>query len=344
MVSPSSERNGFPLISVVVPVYNVERCVERSLRSVTSQTYRNIEIVAVNDGSTDGSLAVVKACAAADSRIKVVDTPNRGLLRAWGEGVSQAAGDYVCFLDSDDTLEPGIVEALYRRMREGNYDLVCCDFRRVKEGSYSSPVHRKSLRDLSGYEYLEQVLSYRVAVTAWGKLYKKELFADLEYPPGLWKGQDGVMNLQIGFKRPRVGFIPDIGYNYIQRAGSVNHKNFDLAYLAKFCGEAERLLNGRPELKGRAEFYALLCQHRWWSVYIKKSSHSWAGKAPYARRFYQRTTLYRQALKGLFPVVDRWAVRLYPYRGLFPLVKGLGTLERWSVSLRRRLKAGAASR
>lgn len=338
MGAPSAG-NGLPLVSVVVPVYNVEKYVERSLRSVTAQTYPNLEIVAVNDGSTDGSLAVVKACAAADPRIRVIDTPNRGLLRAWGEGVRQAEGAYVCFLDSDDTLEPETVEVLYRRLREGDYDLVCCDFRRVREGRYAAPVHRGSLRDLTGYEYLEAVLSYRVAVTAWGKLYKKELFAGLEYPAGLWKGQDGVLNLQIGCKRPRVGFVPYLGYNYIQRASSVNHKNFDLAYLTRFCGEVRRLLDGRPELKERAEFYALLCEMRWWSVYIRKSSNPWVGDTPYARQFYERLGRCRKQLKSRFSVMDRWPVGLYPHRKFLPLVKGLGTLERWRTSLERRWKA-----
>lgn len=111
-------------ISFVVPVYNVEAYVARCLESIVGQTYRNIEIVVVNDGSTDGSLAIVRRYEAEDARIKVVDQPNQGLSAARNAGMEQASGDYLWFVDSDDYVAADACERIVRELQAQTYDLL----------------------------------------------------------------------------------------------------------------------------------------------------------------------------------------------------------------------------
>lgn len=120
-----------PAISVIMPVYNKENYIEASLRSVLDQPFRDLEVIAVNDGSTDGSLAILKGLAAADSRIRVVDIPNGGVSNARNTGLSLAEGDWIQFLDADDRLEPDYLTAAMAVLAEHPADILFSGFTMV---------------------------------------------------------------------------------------------------------------------------------------------------------------------------------------------------------------------
>lgn len=122
--SPPSERVGRRLVSIIIPVYNVEDYLEECLHSVVNQTFLNMEIILVNDGSTDRSPEIMKTFAAQDDRIKIITQSNSGVSAARNRGLRAASGEYILFIDSDDTILPDSVETLYHKARETESDLV----------------------------------------------------------------------------------------------------------------------------------------------------------------------------------------------------------------------------
>lgn len=131
---------------------------------------------------------------------------------------------------------------------------------------------------MEGLEFLEATLRHSIWVTLWGKLYRRELFDNgLNHHP-LRLGQDTMINIQIACRLPRVHFIDYVGYDYVQRPSSSNHRSFDFDYCCLFCSIVERELQRHGEsLRGQAEFYALLNKVRWYSVYVCKSRSPWVG-------------------------------------------------------------------
>ena len=123
----------FPLISVIVPVYNVQDYVERCVRSLMKQTYQNLEIILINDGSTDSSLVICEKLKAEDVRIKLVSQANQGIGSVRNLGLSMAQGAYLAFVDSDDWIDSDMYESLWKLMAERQADIVCCAHCREEE-------------------------------------------------------------------------------------------------------------------------------------------------------------------------------------------------------------------
>lgn len=114
-------------ISVILPVYNAEKYIEKCIRSILNQTLRHIEIIVINDGSNDNSIAIINEIAECDKRIKIIDIPNGGVSKARNLGITLAKGKFISFVDSDDWLEPKMLELLYKTADEKNADIVKCD-------------------------------------------------------------------------------------------------------------------------------------------------------------------------------------------------------------------------
>ena len=250
-----------PEVSVIIPVHNLERYIDACLASVEAQTFGDFEAVVVDDGSTDGSLRLVRSRAERDARIVVVATPNRGVARARETGLAKARGRYVCFLDGDDRWEPDMLRELVAAI--GGYDIVCCDFKRVR-ASYEAPVRERRTEDLEGFGFLEATLSHAISVCLWAKLYRRELFdAELRHYP-LPLGEDELVNVQIGFRQPRVRFVDYVGYDYIQRAGSANRRSVDVDYCVRFAEAVDSELARCPGLSAeRIGFLRLVSRVRW---------------------------------------------------------------------------------
>ena len=116
-----------PKVSVIIPVYNTEAYVEQTLRSIMGQTLRDIELIVVNDGSTDGSLSVLERIATGDDRIRLYTQPNKGLSQTRNAGIARARGEFIYFMDSDDLLEPDALERCYERCQSDRLDFVFFD-------------------------------------------------------------------------------------------------------------------------------------------------------------------------------------------------------------------------
>ena len=211
-----------PLVSVVVPVYNVLPYLCQALDSVVSQTYRNLEVIIVDDGSTDGSDRVCDEYAERDSRIRTVHQRNLGLSAARNAGMDLATGVYLLFLDSDDWMEQNAIEALMRKATATGADIVCCQFFTERPDLSTRPAATRSTT-YTGAEAVEAVACAEgITNSAWGKLYRADIFDGIRYPKGKVY-EDVPITWRVLDRATLVITIPDALFHYRLRQGSIVH-------------------------------------------------------------------------------------------------------------------------
>ena len=221
----SKECQGTPLISVIVPVYNVAQYLERCVESLSAQTYWNLEIIMVDDGSTDASGSLCDSFQWTDDRIRVIHQPNGGLSAARNAGIQASKGEYLTFVDSDDYVADEYVETLYRTLTRGEADMAVCGFAWVDEAGNELP-HRSPLQDevLTGEQALGK-LQEDFAVyytTAWAALYARKIFfaGNILFPVGKLCEDEFVIH-RIYHLCQRVAVTREELYSYVQHDGSI---------------------------------------------------------------------------------------------------------------------------
>lgn len=178
---------GEALISIVVPVYNVEQYLDQCVESILNQTYKNIEVLLMDDASPDGSGKICDAWAERDSRVRVFHLPHGGLSVARNKGLENMTGQYVLFVDSDDYIAPDLVATVYGHLVQYDADMVIFDFKNFYDSEHETePERGKTVGqvDLSRVLYMMYGKRSDVVYLAWNKLYKKELFDGITYPEG----------------------------------------------------------------------------------------------------------------------------------------------------------------
>ena len=176
------------LISVIIPVYNVEKYIEKCIYSVINQTYKNIEIILVDDGSTDISGKICDDFEKKDYRIKVIHKKNGGLSDARNVGIDVSTGKYIVFIDSDDYVDKKHIEYLYNMITKNNADISICQFNIVYENSdiqITDFTKKDTIKIFDNKKALETMLyNKKFCNSACTKMYKKELFDDIRFPIG----------------------------------------------------------------------------------------------------------------------------------------------------------------
>jgi glycosyltransferase involved in cell wall biosynthesis len=210
------------LISVVVPIYNVEKYLKKCVNSLLNQSYANLEVILVNDGSPDQCSEICDAFAARDMRVKVIHKKNGGLSDARNAGIDIATGNYITFVDSDDFLKKTAIELLYNSLIKNKCDISTCRYEIVYEDNLCSKddVENKELV-LSAQDAMEDML-YQEHTTnsAWAKLYKMELFADIRYPKGRLYEDLGT-TYKLFDRASKIVFNSSREYYYLQRKESI---------------------------------------------------------------------------------------------------------------------------
>ncbi len=177
-----------PLISIIVPVYQVEKYLEKCINSIITQTYKNLEIILIDDGSTDKSPSFCDHFQAKDSRIKVLHQENGGLSYARNVGLKIATGDFIGFVDSDDWIEPNMYEVLMSALQETGADIAVCNRQYEFNDSESIPIHMKSAKKklYSAEEALRRlIIGDKIIHNAvWEKLYRRTIISDIKFPIG----------------------------------------------------------------------------------------------------------------------------------------------------------------
>lgn len=246
------------MISVIVPVYNVEDYLSGCIDSIIGQTCRGIEIILVDDGSTDSSGQICDEYAQKDARIRVIHKQNGGISSARNRGLDVARGEYISFIDSDDWVEPDFLEVLLRLLLDYDADVSQCFF--VKESSKTKdkdlPVVRTDSCEIyEGRDIILHLLNKRTAfrtVLAWNKLYRRRLFESLRFPEGM-VFEDEAFTHEILYKSDKLAVNDSTLYHYTWRANSVSHDKRPLKFLDLVRAVERRL--AFFEEKKEEEFY-----------------------------------------------------------------------------------------
>lgn len=224
------------LISVIVPIYNKEKYLKDCIESILEQSYSNLEILLMNDGSTDHSKEICEEYSQRDLRIKLISTENRGAARARNAGIELAKGEYLSFIDADDYIEKHYYEIMLEQMRKYNADIVECGLERVEEGTdYSFPKKMGKARVMSREETLIELYGkedeeHVKTVIMCNKLFKRKLFDTVRYIPGRVIDDETIIYRLIE-QCGRVVELEDRLYAYVQSSNSIMRKDFSMKRL-----------------------------------------------------------------------------------------------------------------
>ena len=223
-----------PLLSVIIPVYNSELYLDRCLQSLLNQTYQNLEIILINDGSTDQSLSMCQSFEKNDSRIKVIDQQNGGVSVARNRGMQEACGKLITFVDSDDWIEPDMYEILVPLLIENQADIACCKAKKAfpensAEGKLYASYKRLETNEINIYENkdclrsaFEIINKQIVTFSVWNKVFRREILQGQQFPEGIWD-EDAILLTRVLSIAKKVVLIDKYLYYWYQHDASITH-------------------------------------------------------------------------------------------------------------------------
>ena len=252
------------LISVIVPVFNVEKYLERCVETIVNQTYKNLEIILVNDGSTDNSGELCDELARRDDRIKVVHKENGGLSDARNNGERESTGEYVIFIDSDDYIHHEMLNTLYNQIVEKNADVSICGVMNVYSNSETpqcSDINMDFVCDKEGF-LKEYLIGEKIPGSICNKLLKKSIADKLEFPVGKIY-EDAFYHYDLINYADKYAVSTKPYYYYFHRGDSITTKPYaekDLAYIDIYQKFYNEVMKNYPDLKEVA-FFRLAYAH-----------------------------------------------------------------------------------
>ena len=235
------------MISVIVPVYNVEKYLEECLESIKRQTYTDIEVILVNDGSIDRSKEICERYCEKDSRFKLVNQENKGLSGARNRGMLESKGEFISFVDSDDVLNEDMLEQLMKQMTSEDIDIVECWYTNEKqELELSTPKNVKTIFQGDSKEALVSLCKDNIVrLNAVAKLFRRQVIVNFPFLEGLFYEDvyGGIGILKHIRKMVKINYI---GYYYRVRQGSIMNREFNIKNLDLFtiCDKLEQLYQG----------------------------------------------------------------------------------------------------
>lgn len=244
------------LISVILPIYNVEKYLSRCLDSVIGQTHKNIEIILVDDGSTDNSYKICEEYAKNDKRIVIIHKENGGLSDARNVGIKKAKGDYITLIDSDDYVEKDYVEFLYKLIKDNNSQMSVCGHTVLYENGKKIKKETHEHLVLSAKKTLEKILyDDGIDLSAWAKMYEKKLFDKVQYPKGRYF-EDSATTYLLVDECKKIAVGSESKYNYIIRNNSITTALFSPKKMELITSTEEMtsyVKSKYPDLKAAAE-------------------------------------------------------------------------------------------
>lgn len=223
-------------VSVIVPIYNVEAYLQRCFESLSNQTLREIEVILVNDGSTDNSLALCQKMIEKDKRFVLVNKENGGLSSARNAGLDICTGDYISFVDSDDWLEITMLEILYNTAQKQNADIVTCGINRIVDGNFiSTSDNSGTIRVLTQKDYLELITfpEQNIRFEVWNKLFRKSVIGNNRFKKGQIY-EDIYFERMVSNQIEHAVQINASLYNYVENRKGATNSSFKMARLGVF--------------------------------------------------------------------------------------------------------------
>lgn len=246
-----------PLVSIIVPVYNVKDYVLKCLESLARQSYEQIEIIVVNDGSTDGSGEICDEFSCDEEKVKVFHKKNGGLSSARNYGIKKAKGEYICLVDSDDWVKKDFVAMMVEVAEEEDADVMVCGYNGLVPEQKVLSGEKATVKLLTEQENME--------IIAWNKMYRRLLFDDVSYPEGE-NYEDTLTTYKLLSKAEKVVYVPESLYVYRERVGSImkeGKKEEKLMAREKAAREAIDFFKDSSELE-EASWIAMLTAKLAW--------------------------------------------------------------------------------
>lgn len=244
-------------ISIIVPVFNLENYIENCIKSLIEQTYKNIEIILVDDGSTDNSAEVLDKYSKLDKRIKIIHKNNEGVSKARNIGLNESQGKYITFVDGDDTVDENYVEFLYRSMIDNKADISICGHRDIKNENiiFETKDYIKLSNNVEALKMLFETNYF--STTIWAKMYKRELFKENRFDETVAVAEDLDLLYRV-FEKAKVIYIntKEKHYNTLIRNGSASRKGYNQNW-KKAVEVAEKIVNNTKDKFPDIKFYAI---------------------------------------------------------------------------------------
>lgn len=210
-------------VSIIVPIYKVEKYLNKCIDSIVNQTYNNLEIILVDDGSPDNCPKICDEYAKKDNRIKVVHKQNKGVSSARNTGLDISTGDYIMFIDGDDYIELNMIECMLKNMFDNNVDIVICNINYVfKEKEFIK--YNESDQILNNYEAMKEFISDGIVqAVVWNKLYKKSILKNMKFVINKVH-EDELFSYEVISRVNNIYYNSNAFYNYVQREDSITGK------------------------------------------------------------------------------------------------------------------------
>ena len=293
----------FSLVSIIVPVYNCERYLEECINSIINQIYKPIEIILVNDGSTDNSPFICDKYAQEFSNITVIHKTNGGASTARNKGLDNAKGDFIMFVDGDDMLEKDAVANLYNALLHDNTDLAEGLYLEYGNGmKYKTLYDRRRPREkvINSHDAIVGMLQFRLATGCWGKIYRRNAILQKRFPEGQTFNED--MEFLLGIYKDqniKISLVDSHVYLYRRNPNSVTHtfneKKFELLDCAEKFSKELSIWGGRELQKASVVYRNVIIANLF--ISLRRSGHYKQYAVQYA---FLRAHLRRNALSYLF--------------------------------------------
>ena len=252
-----------PLVSIIVPIYNVETYIEKCLDSILTQTYTQLEVILVNDGSKDSSGKIAKEYALTDQRICYIEQENQGVSCARNKGVEQARGKYILFVDSDDWIEDNLVEECVKIAIHNEADLVEFGIQWVNSTN-GKKIFSKKVETFDNLTTIDMLFKKeKFYIAAWNRLYRKDLIQNLKFPEGK-KHEDIDYTLRVLYSAQKIVYYDAGLYNYVQHLGSIMNSGFKIDMFKDKTEILEQLIvyfKDRKEQKIVDSLYRMIFMH-----------------------------------------------------------------------------------
>lgn len=288
-----------PKISVIIPVYNTEKYLRKCLDSVVNQTLEDIEIICVNDGSTDSSLKILEEYVQKDNRVRVISQENQGVSIARNTGIKTSTADFIMFLDSDDTIEFNTLELSFAKITKTNADICCFGLNEITK-DFRKPRDWGESKYLREYENKELDIEAKKAfiINACGKLFRRDFLLknNILFGPNIKMGEDAIFNLCCLFNNPKYTILNAYLYNYLMdREDSATNC---LKNAVKYDIEAHKYFIQTELFKNAPEYLKIIAIEK----FIGETGYFYSKAPEYKFRFFiQISMFYVYLYKTLSP-------------------------------------------
>lgn len=305
------------LISVVVPIYNVQKYLSTCLESIINQTYKNLEIILINDGSTDESIHICEKFKDIDDRIILISQSNHGLSHARNTGINASTGNYITFVDSDDFIDSNYIMDLYHVLIENDVDMAWAPFVPFFENEIpcDNSSRTGNVYTYQGIDCFKELFSDtpEYIIVSWGKLFKKELFSDLRYPVGKLHEDEFIIH-HILNNCEKIAFLDRGLYFYLQRVNSIMNSSFNIHKLDRLEALVDRyeMLKDTKFSNKMIERILEDCIYNYKNLYkMNKNDYSNLSKIRKLFKYYYKKNIFRMNKNNLRYLLFRYCPLLY---------------------------------